>query len=318
VVNGYARVAESTRNRVLAVVDEMGYRPNVAARNLRSGRSRVLALVVPEIDVPYFAELARAVIDIAGQHGYHVMIDQTDGLPERERQVLQGSVRAMPLDGLIFSPLTMSAAELRAQAQTRPVVLIGEHIFDGSFDHVAIDNVAAATEATAHLLSIGRTRLAAIGDQPYDTGETAQLRTVGFKRAHKLAGVDVDPDLIIPTKLFHRADGADAMEHLLSLDRPPDGVFCFNDLLALGAMKALAQADLSVPDDIAVVGFDDIEDGRYATPSLTTISPDKTFIATQAVERLIGHIEGDTPLRRHEVTAPHTLQVRGSTVSPRS
>jgi DNA-binding LacI/PurR family transcriptional regulator len=312
VVNGYAPVSAELRARVQTVLDELGYRPNLIARNLKQGRTGMIALVVPELDVPYFAELAREVITAARGHEYVVMIDQTDGDGERERELLGRESRAMMFDGLILSPLTVSADELRSRGNAIPIVLLGEHIFNGSFPHIAMDNVTAAREATEHLLGLGRRRVAAIGDQPYATGETAQLRTAGFRQAHARAGLDVDERLIVSTPHFHRRWGAEAMESLLALPEPPDAVFCYNDLLALGAIRALTRAGLRVPDDVAVIGVDDIEEGQYSTPSLTTVAPDKGVIARRAVDTLIETING-TAAAPAEIVVPHRLIIREST-----
>jgi DNA-binding LacI/PurR family transcriptional regulator len=312
VVNGYAPVSDELRTRVQAVLDELDYRPNLIARNLKQGRTGMIALVVPELDVPYFAELAREVITAARAHGYVVMIDQTDGAVDRERALLGRDSRAMMFDGLLLSPLAVSAEELRERGNRIPIVLLGEHIFNGSFHHVAIDNVAAAREATAHLLGLGRRRVAAIGDQPYATGETAQLRTAGYRQAHAHAGLAVDEELIVATPHFHRRLGAQAMERLLALPDPPDAVFCYNDLLALGAMRALTRAGRRVPDDVAVVGLDGIEEGQYSTPSLTTVAPDKGEIARTAVDTLMESINGGAA-NPTEIVVPHRLIIREST-----
>ncbi|WP_327583652.1 LacI family transcriptional regulator [Nonomuraea sp. NBC_00507] len=312
VVNGYAPVSEELRVRVQAALDELDYRPNLIARNLKQGRTGMIALVVPELDVPYFAELARQVITAARAHGYVVMIDQTDGDGDRERELLGRDSRATMFDGLLLSPLTVSAQELRSRGNRIPIVLLGEHIFNGSFHHVAIDNVAAARDATAHLLGLGRRRVAAIGDQPYATGETAQLRTAGYRQGLARAGLEVDERLIVSTPHFHRRLGAEAMESLLALPEPPDAVFCYNDLLALGAMRALTRAGRRIPDDVAVAGIDDIEEGQYSTPSLTTVAPDKGEIARRAVNILLEAISG-TAAAPAEIVVPHRLIVREST-----
>lgn len=242
VVNASVPVSDELRTRVEAALEELDYRPNLVARNLRRGRTGMLAFIVPELDVPYFAELAREVITAARAHGYVVMLDQTDGDRERERELLSRESRATMFDGLLLSPLSISEDELRGRTNRVPVVLLGEHIFNGHFHHVAIDNVAAAREATEHLIALGRRRIAAIGDQPYSTGETAQLRTIGYRQALTAAGLPLDESLVVPTPRFHRHLGAEAMNHLLALPEPPDAVFCYNDLLAIGAMHALTRA----------------------------------------------------------------------------
>jgi DNA-binding LacI/PurR family transcriptional regulator len=311
VVNGYLHVTDSTRARVQRAIDDLNYRPNLAARQLRQGRSDVIALALPELDLPYFAELARSVIKCAEEKGWTVLIDQTDGLAEREHLVLDG-IRGRLIDGLILSPIALGAAELERRRDTTPLVLLGERVFDGPADHVAIDNVAAARTATAHLVGLGRTRIAAIGAQPRPSSGTAHLRLRGYQEALAEARLPTRPEWVVEVDQYHRADGAAAMRGLLDLPEPPDAVFCFNDLMALGALREAHERGVRVPDDLAVVGWDDIEDGRYSTPTLTTISPDKQRIASVAVELLAARLGSDSE-PPHEVTAPFTLAVREST-----
>ncbi|MBG0560084.1 LacI family DNA-binding transcriptional regulator [Actinoplanes aureus] len=314
VVNGYANVTERTRVRVERAVKELGYRPNVLARNLAQGRSGQIALVVPYLDTPYFSELLQSVIRAAKVSGYNVLIDQTDGDPEHERGFIAHGSRRLLFDGVIFSPLGLDQQALADRDPALPLVILGERTSDGTFDHVGIDDVAASRQATEHLLDLGRNRVAAIGDQPYATGEAAQRRTRGFREAHQARGLPVREDLIIGTPRFNRPDGAHAMAHLLELEEPPDAVFCYSDLVALGAIRAIVSRGLRVPEDIAVIGYDDIEDGRFSNPTVTTISPDKEMIAATAVERLLLRISSATPPPGLELRAPHKLIVRESTV----
>lgn len=311
VVNGYIHVTKATRTRVQQAIDELNYRPNLAARNLRQGRSNVIALAVPELDLPYFAELTRAVIKHGEQQGWTVLVDQTDGLVEREHLVLEG-IRGRLIDGLIFSPIAVGAQDLEQRRDTTPMVLLGERVYGGPADHVSIDNVAAAQTATTHLLQLGRRRVAAIGDQQ-PTTQAARLRMRGYREALAMAGRSVHPELVARVEAYHREDGAAAMMRLLDLPEPPDAVVCFNDLLALGALRALAVRGVRVPEDVAVVGWDDIEDGRYSTPTLTTISPDKQQIAALAVDLLARRLAARDAEPPREVTADFTLAVREST-----
>ncbi|WP_084966077.1 LacI family DNA-binding transcriptional regulator, partial [Thermoactinospora rubra] len=299
VVNGYAHVAPATRARVERALAQLGYRPNVSARNLRQGRTGVIALALPELDAPYFAELARCVIAAAAEHRWLVVIEQTDGRLARERQVLDG-VRDHRVDGLIFSPIAIGAEELAARADATALVLLGERIWDGPADHVAIDNVRAAREVTEHLIGLGRTRIAALGVQDAAVSGTAPLRLAGYRQAlaaHHLA------ELCAPVERYHRAEGAAAMAALLAGPARPDAVFCFNDLLALGALRTILAAGLRVPEDIALAGLDDIEDGRFSTPTLTTIAPDKAQLARLAVDLLKLRLEGGAGRPPREVRA---------------
>jgi DNA-binding LacI/PurR family transcriptional regulator len=311
VVNGYEHVTEATRTRVQQAIDELNYRPNLVARNLRRGRTNVIALALPELDLPYFAELARSVIKAAEEIGWTVLIDQTDGLAEREQLVLDG-VFGRLIDGLIFSPITLGADDLERRRDTTPLVLLGERVYDGPADHVSIDNVAAARVATEHLVGLGRRRVAAIGDQVQPTYQTAHLRLRGHLEALAEAGLPAPPEWRPPVESYHRADGAAAMHRLLDLPERPDAVFCFNDLLALGALRALHERGVRVPQDVAVVGWDDVEDGRYSTPTLTTISPDKQQIASLAVDFLAGQLRTGERRAPREVTATFGLAIRES------
>ncbi|WP_243228810.1 LacI family DNA-binding transcriptional regulator [Microbacterium sp. CIAB417] len=313
VVSGYTHVSEKMRAKVLAAIEELDYRPNPVARTLRTGRTGMLALVVPEIDVPYFSELARDVIEAAAEVGYRVMIDQTGHDHERERQLLTGEDRTMLFDGLLFSPLVTKSELLDMSSTTRmPLILLGEHDFDGRYDHVAIDNVAAARDAVSHLIETGRTRIAAIGSQPLEEYATPLQRSAGYEAALADAGLEGRADYVVTAEHYSRIDGYRAAQALLALEDPPDAIFCFSDLLAIGAMRAVFDSGLRVPEDVAVIGIDDVEEGRFARPSLSTISLDTPFIARESVRRIIERIE-DPELPAREIVAPHTLVVREST-----
>ncbi len=313
VVSGYEHVSERMRHRVLEAIEQLDYRPNPVARTLRTGRTGMLALVVPEIDVPYFSELARDVITAAAEFGYRVMIDQTGHDHERERELLTGGDRTMLFDGILFSPLVTKAELLDMNGRTSmPLVLLGEHDFDGRYDHVAIDNVQAAHDATRHLIDLGRTRIAAIGAQPQENYSTPQQRTDGYEAALLEAGMVVEPDYLRPAAHYRRADGYEAARTLLALDERPDAIFCYSDLLAMGAIRAVFDAGLSVPEDVAIIGIDDIEEGRYSRPTLSTVSLDTPFIAHHAVARIVARID-DPDAAAEEVIAPHQVVAREST-----
>ena len=313
VVSDYTHVSPRMRERVLAAIAELDYRPNPIARTLRTGRTGMLALVVPEIDVPYFSQLARDVIDAAGEVGYRVMIDQTGNDHEREKELLLGEKRTMLFDGILFSPLVTRAELLEMKRPaTMPLALLGEHDFDGRFDHVAIDNVAAARDAVDHLLASGRSRIAAIGAQPEAEFATPRQRTAGYEAALEAAGIDVDPELMRPSAHYGRIDGYEATVELLRMR--PDAIFCYSDLLAMGAMRAIFDAGLRVPEDVAVIGIDDIEEGRFARPSLSTVSLDTPFIAREAIRAIVARID-DPSIAPTQIVAPHRLLPRESTAA---
>jgi DNA-binding LacI/PurR family transcriptional regulator len=311
VINDFPFVSAATRAKVQQALTELDYRPNLSARLLRGGRTGVVALAVPEISAPYFAELAAQFVQHAKGHGWTVLIDETQGARDSERIVLDG-IKSHLVDGLIVSPLALSAADINARRDRTPLVLLGERLARAPVDHVSIDNVDGARAATAHLLDIGRRRIAAIGSQPHVSGGTASLRLKGYRAALRTAGVAVDPALVMPAVRYHRADGYTAMKTLLGLASPPDAVFCFNDLLAIGALRALHEGGRSVPADVAVIGFDGIEEGDFHTPALSTIRPDKGEIARLALDLLDRRITTGADTSAREAYAGFELLIRES------
>ncbi|MHA3703112.1 LacI family DNA-binding transcriptional regulator [Jatrophihabitans sp. YIM 134969] len=310
VVSGAPHVAPATRASVQAVLDELGYRPNLAARQLRRGRTGAVGLVVPEVHSPYFGQLASVVVRLAEARGLTVLIDQTEGDPERERRLLGGS-SGFAVDGMILSPWSLDVDEIARRTGALPLVLLGERGGGSTVDHVGFDNVAAAREATAHLLALGRHRVAAVGVQPHRTNDTGRQRLEGYHAALRDAGRTADPRLEVAVESLHRADGVVAMRSLLAGSVVPDAVFCFTDELALGAVRVLADHGLRVPDDVAVVGFDDIEDGRFSVPTLTTVAPDKEQIAAGCLDLLAERLRDPAGPAREVVTG-FRLEVRES------
>jgi LacI family transcriptional regulator, repressor for deo operon, udp, cdd, tsx, nupC, and nupG len=314
VVNGnYARVSAKTRMQILEAIEKLNYRPDIAARYMRKAHVGVIALAIPDLANPYFSEVANAITAVAAEHSYTVLLDCTKGKRENELLLVKG-LRPHLIDGILLDAQSLTTEDIQQEEIKKHIVLLGERLFGAPYDHVVIDNVAAAHLATSHLLSLGRRRVAAIGVVERWRSEVPVLRLQGFLQALREAGQEMDPALLVPVDLWRRANGAEAMRYLLSLEHPPDAVFCFNDLLALGAMSMLHEAGLHIPGDVAVVGVDDIEDGRYAIPALTTIAPDKEEISRLAVSLLIERIKGTRQQPPERIDVPFHLRVRKSTV----
>lgn len=314
VVNNYPHVTPGMRERVQRAIDELGYRPNLTARHLRKGRTGIIALAVPELGNPYFAELAGAVIDAAARHDYTVLLDHTAGQREKEVLVSQG-FRAHVIDGLILSPIELEAADLLGRIDDAPLVLLGEREYDAPYDQIAIDNVAAARTAVRHLTGLGHRRIAFLGARRESARQPAHLRLRGWREELAAAGLPGDDSLVAATDGYGRWDGAAAMNALLDRGTRPDAVFAYNDLMALGAMRALVERGLRVPQDVSVVGFDDVEEGRFSTIALTTVSPDKQAIARLAVERVVARLTGTPQITPERITPGYTLVTRESTAS---
>lgn len=313
VVNDHPHVAEKTRAKVLDAIKQLDYRPNRSARSLRSGRTGAIGLAVPELSLAYFAELADAVITEADALDLVVLIEQTGGDRRRELEVLSGARRQMT-DGLLFSPLGLGnddAAELNVGF---PVVLLGERIFDGPVDHITMENVDAARAATEHLLAGGRRRIAVVGEHKGEVIGSAGLRLAGYRSALEAAGVPFDERLIVDAGPWHRINGAEAMRRFLDRDVPFDAVFALNDELALGALRVLREREYRVPTDVAIIGFDDIDEAQYSLPSLTTVDPGRGEIARLAVETLLARIRGIEPDRApQQIRSSYRIVTREST-----
>lgn len=312
VMNGYPYIREETRTKVLAAIDALGYRMNISARNLKSGRTGVIGLAVPELSLPYFGELADQVIDAADEHGLTVMIEQTGADRDRELTVL-ARPRGHLVDGLLYSPLGLGQEDIGQLKSNTPMVLLGERIFHSPVDHVMIDNVPATKAAVEHLLAIGRRRIAVLGVHPGEKVGTAAIRYGAYAETLLEHGLEVPAELAFPAGRWHRSTGAEATERLLASGREFDAILGLNDTLALGALRVLGQHGLRVPDDVAVAGFDNIDEASYSTPSLTTVDPGRAEIARKAVDLLVRRMAGDDS-EHEEIAARHELHIRESTL----
>jgi len=288
VVNEYPYVRQTTRDRVLAAVAELGYEVNLSARSLRSGRTGMIGLAVPELRLAYFGELADDVLRVAREHGVTVLIESTGYSRAEELEVLRGFRRRMT-DGLLFSPVVLDAEDLAAAAPTYPLVLLGEQIFSPAYDHVTMRNEEAVRAAVRFLVERGRRRVAVIGarrDVAVGVG-TAGLRYAGYLQALAEHGIAFDAARVgWTTASWHAADGAAAMAAVLDSGAQVDAVVALNDSLAIGAMAELRVRGLAVPGDVAVIGFDDTDEAQFTDPPLTSVDAGRREIARVAFELL--------------------------------
>jgi len=316
VVNDYQHIRASTRERVLKAITELNYKPNLSARSLRSGRTGVIGLALPELSLSYFAELADAVMREAAKRDLVVLIEQTGG-GDRDKEIeVLSSPRLQLTDGLIFSPLGMSTDDMELLNVSYPLVLLGERIFGGPVDHVTMKNVEASKAATQHLLERGCRRIAVIGAHEGELVGSAALRVEGYREALEEAGISLDPSLLGFVVEWHRMDGAQAMRQMLASGVQFDAVFGLNDTLALGAMRVLQEAGLRIPEDVAVIGFDGIDETRYSLPTLSTIDPGRDEIAATAVRVLTERIAGSSePFAPCQYLSKFSVMDRESTVA---
>lgn len=312
VVNGTGYVSDDMRTRVQTAIHALGYQPNAVARSLRSGRSGIIALAVPEISSPYFGELAHRLTLAAELQDISVVTYPTNVTPSRERLAANGLNNAL-IDGVILSPLALGNTALRHVRPKVPVVLLGEQVTASKFDHVAIDNVTASREAVGHLLNVGRRRIGAVGIQENRDIGTSRDRLKGYRDAHRDAGRRTSGKLEALVSLYHRRDGYQAAMDLMDANAELDALFCFNDLLAVGAAMAIQDRGRRIPDDVAIVGFDGTEDAEYSRPPLSTVAPDIQFIAETALDILARRVAGKD-WAPQEVRAPFELRLRESSI----
>jgi LacI family transcriptional regulator len=303
-------IPEETRQRVLNAMDELGYVPNITARRLRSSKTYTIAGIIPDILNPFYPAFERGIQDVAEQHGYDLMMYNTDSNADKERKcidlLLQGRV-----DGLIgvffhvtardlLPALEQNISVVRLEAREKPT---------GTWplDNVFVDNIAAAQTATAYLIEQGHTRIGMLASQD----GPSRFRLQGYRDALQKHRLPTDPELIRVGK-FNADGGYETMQQLLKLDRRPTAVFASNDLMAMGAMAAIRQAALSIPEDVAVVGFDDIPAARLVYPALTTITQQQRQMGRRAAEMLFERLNGHAPKSGRNEQIPYELVIRDS------
>ncbi len=318
VVNGRSGVAEETRRRVLASVERLGYRPNTTARRLRGGRSGAIGLLVPELDEPYYAHLAARLSDEAERHGYHVVLERIGATRTGEIGALSPE-RLAPYDGVVVSPVVLDSDDLRAAHLGRPVVLLGERSFPGELPHVTTDDIGGATLAVRHLIDSGARRIALVGGRRTESlTDMASLRSVGYRRAHSDAGVRLDDRLVVEASTSGMRDGYRAVLRLHEEQVDFDAAFVLTDAAAMGALRALADLGLRVPQDVQVVGFDNDAEAEFTVPRLTTVEPDNDAMAKAVIGLLLDHLRtGGRVAGARERVGEARLIVRESTRTPR-
>ncbi len=322
VINDHPHVRTEVRDRVRSAIVEVGYRPNLSARGLRSGRTGVIGLAVPALRENYFAELADSVIRAAEKRNLSVLVGQTNGDRAHELEVVKGS-RLQGTDGVLLSPVRLGQRDVDALNVPLPLVLLGERIFGGPTDHVTMHNVTSAQAAVEHLLSRGRTRIALIGAPEQGVPErlaedpsSAALRLHGYRQALDAAGIAEAPELVCPTGPWGREAGATAVRRLLAERIPFDAIFALNDTLGLGALRALGEAGIRVPDEVAVIGFDNIDETRFSVPSLSSVDPGRDTIAEMAVEMLVERIRETGERRPPRLMKPDFTIVERESTGP--
>lgn len=312
VLNGTTEVSPELQTRVRAAIDRLGYRPNSMARNLRRRRSAVWGLIISDIENPFFTAMVRGVEDVALASGFSVVLCNSDEDTAKESRYIDVFVDER-MAGAIVSPASEQESDVSGLLDRGiPVVAIDRRLRRQEVDTVLVDNRAGAERATAHMLANGRRRVACIAGLARTT--TGQERTEGYRRALAAGGVADDPELVVEGD-FKQEGGRAAMEQLLALPRPPDGVFVANNLMSLGATEAVWDAGIDVPDQLGLAMFDDPAWAALVRPPLTTVAQPTYAMGQEAAGLLAGRIAGEDGPTRQVVLTP-SLHVRASTRAP--
>ena len=310
VVNGQADiVSEETRQRVMSAVSQLAYERNAIAGSLRTSKTHMVALAIPDITNPYWPEVARGVQDTLEEQGYAVMTVNSDWDPKRELNYLK-LVRHSRFDGLIINPANV--ANSRFQDLSIPVVLLGTGNHYTGYDAVGSDSEAGQIEALHFLYRLGHRRIGLITG--FSVRGRARVRYNSYVTFLAQQGLRLDESLIVHSD-FTIQGGMDAMSQLLRLSSPPTAVFAANDILAIGALQGARINGWNVPGDVSIVGMDDIYAAATTSPPLTTVRKPKYETGVEAAKLLLARLKGDrSPARNLKLAC--TLVERESTASP--
>lgn len=310
VINNDRFVSDATRERVESAIQTLNYAPSALARSLKLNQTRTIGMLLTASSNPFYSELVRGVERSCFERGYSLVLCNTEGDEQRMNRNLETLLQKR-VDGLLLlcTETHLPAPEIMARYPSIPTVMMDWAPFDGSSDLIQDNSLLGGEIATRHLIDKGYTRIACITG-PLDKTPSRQ-RLDGYRNAMRAAGLPVDPDYEIVAD-FEFSGGFTAMNRLLSLETPPHAVFSGNDAMALGAYQALWQAGLSVPGDMAIVGYDDIELARYMTPPLTTVHQAKDELGELAIDVLIHRIAQPSQGQQRLQLTPELI-VRGST-----
>jgi DNA-binding LacI/PurR family transcriptional regulator len=310
VLNGTARVREPIRDRVLDAVRSTGYQPSQLARGLRRVQTNVIGMIIPDITNPFFPAVVRGAEDVAFASGYRLILCNTDNDHAKELAHLNALRTYLPA-GLIVIPSSFS--DLTAQAQSyreagAGVVCIDRLPRDWSGDTVTADNRKGAYKATRYLIEMGHRQLATITGPLHLTN--AKDRLAGFRQAIKEAELDLAPEYV-QEATFDKQAGAAKAKLVLRMIPRPTAIFAGNDMIALGVLTAIREAGLRCPEDISVMGFDDLDLAETTNPALSSVSQSGYQLGSTAASILLGRLQGDSGAAKH-VVLETALKIRDS------
>lgn len=309
VVNETRFVSTETRVRVLSAMDDLNYQPNKLASSLRrkDKRTQTLGLLVPDSLNPFFTEALRGVEDACFKANYNVFLCNSENRPEKELEYLEDLI-GKQIDGIILiSTGTQDSIELLKHNNITPV-LVDRELGHNTCDSVMVENELGGQIATQYLINLGHQRIGCITGPNFLTPSAKRVH--GYRKSLQDAGMPIDEAMIVQGD-FCPQSGYSGMNTLLALPNPPRAVFACNDMMAIGAMQAIHEANLQIPDDVSIIGFDDIMFATYTMPPLTTVAQPSYEMGLIAAEILINRLSDSRSQSRQEILSP-TLVIRES------
>ena len=306
-LNNHPEINEETRKKIFKIASEMGYQPNAIAQGLVKKETKTIGLVIPDITNPFFPEVARGVEDAASTEGYSVFLCNTNWSEEQEEKYLEVLMKKQ-VDGIVIGPSSERIGHIKKvfHSGIKPAVFISRIDYSNSTS-ILIDNVTGARMAVEHLISKGHKKIAFIGG--LKDAFSNQDRLLGYKNALEMNEIPINKDYILNSD-FKRESGHHTTQMILQLDPRPSAIFAANDMLALGAIQAIKEAGFSIPEDIAVVGFDDIGFAALPEIQLTTIAQPKYDMGKLAFLTLLDQIRGGDKVINKRILLNPELIVR--------
>ncbi len=324
-LNDKPRISQPTKERIISIARELNYQPNVLAQSLVSGRTKTLGLVITTIVNPFYPELARGIEDTARSLGYSIILCCTNFDPSLEKQYID-MLRSRGVDGIIFTSAHIHDPNIRSLVEDHfPLILVNRRVYGDpvidSIDYVVVENAKGGFLAVEHLIRMGHERIGVISGSGDSSAAVERLE--GVRKAFMQYGLHPASPLVLEGD-FLKPSGYEAAKRFLTMGDPPSAIFGVNDYMALGAFEAILDSGLRVPDDVALIGFNDIEFSSLKTVELSTIGQRKYEMGSIAVHTLIERIEeGDGDRVRQTILEPELIirkscgfHLRGYTISP--
>jgi DNA-binding LacI/PurR family transcriptional regulator len=314
-LRGNTLISPQTSARIRKIAAEMGYQPDAAARSLKTNRSQVLGVIVSSLADPFFSEILQGIEDRAQENGYGLFIAASQHNLKREQAIVR-TMREHRVDGIIICSTSFSAAQARMLLEYNfPTVVVNNQSADNFRYSIYHDDVDGCRQVTRHLIGLGHRRIAYLGNA--SSGRTTLDRLTGFREEVAAAGLPVPENYVHQVSGGKPEHGVAGAEYFLSLQERPTAIVCYNDLIATGVLKGLHAAGLSVPDDLSVTGFDNIEFSAFTQPPLTTFDQPKRFIGAEAARLLLALLRCEPDDGEKVKMLKGELLVRASTAALR-